>query len=73
MTLILNLDLDMVKMYLYAKNEITNYSGSKVIQTDRPNWDYYLSTYADGNKHILDILLFSTIFLEECSNIHILN
>ena len=36
MTLILNLDLDMVKIYLYTKNEIPSYGGSKVIaQTDR--------------------------------------
>ena len=40
MTLILKLDLDMVKMYLYAKNELPSCSGSKVIartdtQTDR--------------------------------------
>ena len=30
MTLLLKLDLDMVKMYLYTKNEIPRYSGSKV-------------------------------------------
>ena len=35
MTLILKLDLDMVKMYPYTKNEIPSYSSSKVIaQTD---------------------------------------
>ena len=35
-TLILKLDLDMVKMCLYAENEIPSHSGSKVIaQTDR--------------------------------------
>ena len=55
MTLILNLDLDMVKMYLYAKFEIPSISHSKVTawtdtQTDRPDWNYYLSAYADGNK-----------------------
>ena len=31
MTLVLKLDLDMVKMYLHTKNEVHSYSGSKVI------------------------------------------
>ena len=31
MTLILKLDLDMVKMYLHTKYEVPSYSGSKVI------------------------------------------
>ena len=31
MILILKLDLDMVKMYLHAKNEVSMSSGSKVI------------------------------------------
>ena len=36
MTLILKLDLDMVKMYLHAKNEVFMSRGSKVIaRTDR--------------------------------------
>ena len=36
MTLVLKLDLDMVKMYLHTKNEVPSYSGSKVIAgTDR--------------------------------------
>ena len=36
MTLILKLDLDMVNMHLYTKNEIPSYSGSKVVaRTDR--------------------------------------
>ena len=36
MTLILKIDLDMVKMYLHTKNEVPSYSGSKVIAwTDR--------------------------------------
>ena len=30
-TLTLKLSLDMVKMYLHAKNEVPSYSGSKVI------------------------------------------
>ena len=30
-TLILKLDLDMIKMCLHTKNEVTSYSGSKVI------------------------------------------
>ena len=36
MTLILKLDSDMVKMYLYAENEVLSYCSSKVIaSTDR--------------------------------------
>ena len=36
MTLMFKLDLDIVKMYKYSKNEIPSCSGSKVIaQTDR--------------------------------------
>ena len=31
MTLVFKLDLDMVKMYLHTKNEVSSYSGSKVI------------------------------------------
>ena len=31
LTLILNLDQDMVKLYLYTKNEVTSYSSSKVV------------------------------------------
>ena len=31
MTLILKVDLDMVKMYVHTKNEVPIYSGSKVI------------------------------------------
>ena len=30
-TLVLNSDLDMVKMYLHTKNEVSSYSSSKVI------------------------------------------
>ena len=30
-TLILKRDLDMVKMYLYTKNQVPSYGGSKVI------------------------------------------
>ena len=39
-TLILKLDLDMVKMYLYTEDEVPSYSSSKVNylnrHTDRP-------------------------------------
>ena len=61
MTFILKLDLDMVKMYLYTDNEVPSYCNSKVIvwtdrqkrrQTDRPEWNYYLSAYADGKNFI---------------------
>ena len=69
MTLILKLGLDMVKMYLYAENELPSCIGSKVIawtdrhtdrqtdtQTDRPYWNYYLSAYADGNNARINLL-----------------
>ena len=65
MTLVLNLHLDIVKMYVCAKNEVPTFSGSKVIawkdtqtatqtdtQTDGLNWNYYLSIYTDGNKYL---------------------
>ena len=65
MTLILKLDLDMVKMYLHTKNEVSMSRGSKVIawtdrqtdtqtdtQTDRHDWKHYLPTYA-GGKYII--------------------
>ena len=68
MTLILKLDLDMVKMYLHTKNEVSMLSGSKVIawtdrntdrqthtQTDRHDQKHYLPAYAGGNKNSLDI------------------
>ena len=36
MTLILKLDLDMVKMYLHTENDIPSFNGSKIIAwTDR--------------------------------------
>ena len=31
MTLMLKLDLDIIKMYLYAKNDVSSFSSSKVI------------------------------------------
>ena len=56
MTLVLKLDLDMVKMYVYTKNEVLSFSSSKVItQTDRhidrPKWNYYLSANADSKMY----------------------
>ena len=66
MTLILKLDLDMVKMYLHSKNEVFMSRGSKVIawtdrnpdtQTDRQNRKHYLLAYAGGNKHVYFLLL----------------
>ena len=50
LTLVLKLDLDMVKMYLHTKNEVPSYSGSKVIAwTDRQTRVKLLPTaYADG-------------------------
>ena len=54
MTLVLNCDLDMVKMYLHTKNEVPSYSSSKVIawtdrHTDRQTQVKLLpAAYADG-------------------------
>ena len=59
MTLILELDLDMVEMYLYTKNEVSMLRGSKVIawtdrntdrQTDTHDRKQYLPAYAGGNE-----------------------
>ena len=66
MTLILKLDLDMVKMYPHTKNEVSMSSGSKVIawtdrntdrqtdtQTHRHDQKHYLPAYAGGNNCVL--------------------
>ena len=46
MTLVLKLDLDMVKMYLHTKNKVPSYSGSKVIAwTDRQTDSSEIITY----------------------------
>ena len=59
MTMILKLNLDMLKMCLHAENELPSSCGSKVtartdrhmdMQTDKPDWNYYLSAYADGKN-----------------------
>ena len=48
MTLVLKLDLDMVKMYLCTKNEIFSYSSSKAVaQTDR-----HTDTYRDRQTQL---------------------
>ena len=58
MTLILKFDLDIVKMYLHTKNEVSMSRGSKVIaqtdrqthrQTDTHDQKHYLPTYVGGN------------------------
>ena len=63
MTLILKLDLDMVELYLYTKNEVSMSRDSNIIawtdknterqtHTDRQTWPKnYLSAYAFGNKN----------------------
>ena len=70
MTLILKLDLDIVKRDVCTKNEASTFNSSKIItwtdrytdrqidgQKDRLKWKYYLSAYADGNNSsILQIL-----------------
>ena len=56
MTLILKLDLDMVKMYLYTKYEVPSFSGSKVIAwTDTQTDSTEIITYPHTrmvNMHI---------------------
>ena len=63
MTLILKVDLDMVKMYLHTKNEVSMLRGSKVIawtdrntdtQTDRHDQKHYLPAYAGGNSSVFE-------------------
>ena len=50
MTFALKLYLDIVKMYVYTKNEASTFNGSEVIAlTDRLEWNYYLPAHADGN------------------------
>ena len=53
MTLILKLDLDMVKMYLYTKNEISMSRGSKVIAwTDiHTDWQTDTQTHRQTHRH----------------------
>ena len=55
MTLILKLDLDMVKMYHHTKNEVSMSTGSKVIaqtdtqrHTDRHDENITSTAYAGG-------------------------
>ena len=47
MTLILKLDLDMVKMYLHTKNEVSMWSSSKVIAWTDRNTDRQTHRQAD--------------------------
>ena len=63
MTLILKLDLHMVKMYLHTKNEVSMSRVQKLwleqtetqtdrhtdTQTDRQDQEHYLPAYAGGN------------------------
>ena len=57
MTLILKLDLDMVKMYQHTKNEVSMLEHSKVIarmdtQTDRQT-DRQIDRYTDSMKTLV--------------------
>ena len=47
MTFILELDPDMVKIYLYTKSEVPKYSNSKLLpeQTDTQTWVKLLPTH----------------------------
>ena len=71
MTLILKLDLDMVKIYMHTKNEVSMWRSSKVIawidrQTHRHDWKYYLPRYC--YKFIPNITkLFKAIWTMEAS------
>ena len=62
MTLILKLDLDMIKMYLYTKNEVCSFSSSKVIastdtqtdmQTHRQTWLKLLLLTSKGWREVI--------------------
>ena len=59
MTLILKLDLDMVKMYLHSKNEVSMSRGSKVIAWTDRNTDtqthrqIHRQTHRHNRKHYL--------------------
>ena len=61
MILILKHDLDMVKIYLYAENELPSYGSSKVrARTNRQTHlteiiTYALSAYVDGKKRLLHV------------------
>ena len=52
MTLILKLGLDMVKMYLHTKNEVSMLSGSKVIAWTDRNTDRQTDRQTDMTKNI---------------------
>ena len=56
MTLILKLDLDMVKMYLYTKNEVSMWRGWKVIawtgiHTEKMDRLTYKQTDGETDRH----------------------
>ena len=52
MTLILKLDLDMVKMYLHTKNEVSMLRGSKVIACTNRNTDRQTDRQTDMTENI---------------------
>ena len=61
MSLILKLDLDMVTISLYTQNKVPYSCGSCYSlnrQTDRPNWNYYLSRYIDGKNVAVEGVFF---------------
>ena len=51
MTLILKLDLDMVKMFLYIKNEVCMLSGSKVIAVTHIHKGRQTDRHTDRQTH----------------------
>ena len=52
MTLILKLDLDMVRMYLHTKNEVSMSSGSKVIVCTGGHTDRHTDRQTDTTENI---------------------
>ena len=71
MTLILKLDLVMVKLRLCTLNEVPHLSGLEVSQTDRCRhtgrleWKFYLPTYADGNYNVYRLsIIFRRVVLK---------
>ena len=54
MTLILKLDLDMVKMYLYTKNAVFNFKSSKVIASTKRQTGRQTDRYTDRQTDRLD-------------------
>ena len=55
MTLVLKLDLDIVKMYVYAKNEAPTFNGSEVITWTNTQIDRHTDTTRQTRLKLLPI------------------